>query len=478
MWKVVRGGLLLNVARPSLVTKNAIVQTSYSCNNTRHRRFIQNLATPSKSKPTERNLYGVEDDPDEVLAQQARTQIAEDTAFAATVSSSHTVSTTSATQAIFVDKAISSTLPSTAARHPPEQTKIDDMRRRSKSESPRGTSQKAQEKQFPQLKLNHRAPNFHALSSHGPLELYEYISTPMETLSANPRTKATDAEGREKRQANWLVFFSHPMDFTPVCTTEIAQMARLQDEFGKRGAKLLGLSIGSVEQHRTWMKDLRKLLESGGLHPGGSTAAGRTNPTGVPTIHAVSGGGDAGVLPLSNTVNVSGGVGALDEEKEMGMEDVVGSGSIRITEKAGAPLPGEGPEKSLLRFPIIADEDGFVSQLYGMLEDPEMVQVDPATGERRSGKNSPPFTPPSALSPENSLCPSFRCAGFLCALLTGQAENLRTVRSLFIIDPQSRIRMMMSYPHTTGRNAAEILRVLDALQRHYYEGVFTQEGWT
>ncbi|RPB29034.1 thioredoxin-like protein [Terfezia boudieri ATCC MYA-4762] len=232
------------------------------------------------------------------------------------------------------------------------------MRRRSQSESPWGPSQKAQDKQFPQLKLNHIAPNFHALSSHGPIELYEYLSTHPEPYNPDETTKATaNATDGATKGGSWVVFFSYPMDSTLACTTEVASMAELQGEFAKRGAKLLGLTIGTVEQHRDWMREIRKFIEAGGTHR----------------------------------------------------------------------------EKNLLNFPIIADEDGYVSQLYGMLEDP---------GEAT------------------------------------EVEHLRTVRSLFVIDPNRHIRLITAYPDTTGGDTAEILRALDALKRSDQAGVLTPEGWT
>ncbi|KAF8455576.1 thioredoxin-like protein [Terfezia claveryi] len=236
------------------------------------------------------------------------------------------------------------------------------MRHRSQSESP---WEKAQDKQFSQLKLNHIAPNFHALSSHGPIELYEYLSTPPEPYNPDETTKATvNTTDRATKEGSWVVFFSYPMDSSLACMTEVASMAELQGEFAKRGAKLLGLTIGTVEQHRDWMREIRKIIEAGW------TDRGRRG------------------------------------------------------------------EKSLLNFPIIADEDGYVSQLYGMLEDP---------GE---------------------------------ATEVGPTEHLRTVRSMFIIDPNRHIRLITAYPNTTGGKTAEILRALDELQRSDQAGVLTPEGWT
>ncbi|KAF8423020.1 thioredoxin-like protein [Tirmania nivea] len=415
-------------------------------------RSIQNLATPTTAKPTEKIVYGVEEDPDDLLTKEAQEALSAVTegnrtsyptvSYAGSVTTIH-CSSESQRQAVFVDRTISSNSSTTSVHRPEEQIAIVAMGRRSKSESPQGAWQKAQDKQFPQLKLNHLAPNFHALSSHGPIELYEYLSTPLKSFNRDPAMKATvNATDQDAKEGNWVVFFSHPMDFTPGCTTEIASIANLQDEFAKRRAKLLGLSIGSVEQYRNWMKEIRKIIDAGGTGRGGPLGAAKAAAVGQSgAAQPVSGGGHGDFASAGAPVS-AGGLGALDEEKEMGMEDVVGSGSIRVgtTEKRAELTPEGGGERSLLNFPIIADEDAFVSQLYGMLEDaPEATEVDPSTGERRS-------------------------------------DNLRPVRSLFIIDPNRRIRLMTAYPNAVGGITAEILRVLDALQRNAETGVLTPEG--
>jgi len=369
-----------------------------------HTRSIQNLATPKKAKPTEKIIYGVEEDPDDLLAQEAQEALSAVTggnrtsyptvSYAGSVTTIHS-SSESQRQAVFVDHtidiaAMSHRSQSESPRGSP-QTVIDiaAMSRRSKSGSPWGASQKAQSKQFPQLKLNQLAPNFHALSSHGPIELYEYLSTPLESLKPDQTAKtAADTKG-----GNWVVFFSHPMDFTPVCTTEVASKAKLQGEFAKRGAKLLGLSIGSVEKHQHWMREIRKIIEAGGIRRGGPLGAAKASALGQPgTVQPAWVGDDGGVVSAGATLS-AGVLGALDEEKEMGMEDVVRSGSIRVDLARGAAESTLEGEESLLNFPIIADEDGFVSQLYGMLEDArEATEVDPSTGERSIGMWTPPIS--------------------------------------------------------------------------------------
>lgn len=477
-FRVRYSSILRALATPRSVTNSACSfrRTSFALPPSifNHCRYIQNLATPTKAKPTEKIIYGVEEDPDDLLTQEAQK------AFSAapegnrtsypTVSYDGSVKTINCSsesqrQAVFVDRTVSFTLSTTAIDGPGEQIDlaamrrsksespqgaslraidITAMRRRSQSESPWGPSQKAQDKQFPQLKLNHIAPNFHALSSHGPIELYEYLSTHPEPYNPDETTKATaNATDGATKGGSWVVFFSYPMDSTLACTTEVASMAELQGEFAKRGAKLLGLTIGTVEQHRDWMREIRKFIEAGGTHRGRPLGKAKVAAIGQPgTAQSVLGGGYGGVVSVETTLS-AGGLGALDEEKEMGIEDVVRSRSIRVVAEGAAESTSEGgEEKNLLNFPIIADEDGYVSQLYGMLEDPgEATEVGPSTGERR-------------------------------------LEHLRTVRSLFVIDPNRHIRLITAYPDTTGGDTAEILRALDALKRSDQAGVLTPEGWT
>lgn len=142
---------------------------------------------------------------------------------------------------------------------------------------------------------------------------------------------------------SWCVLFSHPKDFTPVCTTELGAAAKLQGEFSKRGAKLIGLSVGSVSEHAKWIPDI-------------------------------------------NVVN-----------------------------------------RVVLDFPLIGDEDHRVSELYGMIH---------------------PL-----------------------------ASDTATVRSVFLIDPKKKIRLIITYPASTGRNFTEILRVLDSLQLTDKHKVATPANW-
>jgi alkyl hydroperoxide reductase subunit AhpC len=141
----------------------------------------------------------------------------------------------------------------------------------------------------------------------------------------------------------WVILFSHPRDFTPVCTTELGAVAKLKDEFTRRSAKVIAVSVDDVESHRRWLADI------------------------------------------------------------------------------------EETQGSKMNFPILGDADRKVSSLYGMIH------------------------------PE--------------------ASDTLTVRSVFIIDPKKKVRLMITYPASTGRNFAEILRVLDSLQLTDHYSVATPANW-
>jgi thioredoxin-dependent peroxiredoxin len=176
------------------------------------------------------------------------------------------------------------------------------------------------------LRIGDTAPDFQAQTTEGVITFHEWIGN------------------------SWAVLFSHPKDFTPVCTTELGYMARIKGEFDRRDTKIIGLSADSVEDHRRWAKD--------------------------------------------------------------------------IEETQGAAV----------NYPMIGDEDLKVAKLYGML---------PA--EAAPGKRTP-------------------------------AENA-TVRTVFVIGPDKKIKLMLFYPMTTGRNFDEIVRVLDSLQLTAYRKVATPVNW-
>jgi alkyl hydroperoxide reductase subunit AhpC len=177
------------------------------------------------------------------------------------------------------------------------------------------------------LRINDTAPDFEAETTQGKIRFHEWIGD------------------------KWAILFSHPKDFTPVCTTELGYMAKIEPEFTKRNAKLIGLSADPVDRHASWSRD--------------------------------------------------------------------------IEETQGAKV----------KYPMIADNDLKVAKLYNMLPADE-VAVDGRT-----------------------------------------AANNATVRSVFIIGPDKKIKLMLTYPMTTGRNFDEILRVLDSMQLTARHQVATPVNW-
>jgi len=178
------------------------------------------------------------------------------------------------------------------------------------------------------LALGDTAPDFQANTTEGPISFHNWIGD------------------------SWAVFFSHPKDFTPVCTTELGYLAKHKAEFDKRNAKLIGLSVDPVESHSKWAVD--------------------------------------------------------------------------IAETQGAAL----------NYPVIGDPDLSISKLYGLL--PASASGDPST----------------------------RTA----------ADN-QTVRNVFIIGPDKKIKLIIVYPMSTGRNFDEVLRVIDSLQLTAKHKVSTPVNW-
>lgn len=169
------------------------------------------------------------------------------------------------------------------------------------------------------IKLGDKAPNFDAETSVGKINFYDYLGD------------------------SWGIFFSHPADYTPVCTTELGTAAKYKDEFEKRNVKMLALSVDGVESHKGWIQDINETQNT--------------------------------------TVN----------------------------------------------FPIIADEDKKVSNLYDMIHP--------------------------------------------------NASDTLTVRSVYIIGPDKTIKLMITYPASTGRNFEELLRVIDSLQLTANHKVATPANW-
>jgi thioredoxin-dependent peroxiredoxin len=169
------------------------------------------------------------------------------------------------------------------------------------------------------LRLGDKAPNFKANTSQGEIDFYEYLGD------------------------GWGILFSHPADYTPVCTTELGKTALLQDEFAKRNTKVLAVSVDPMDKHEGWIKDINE------------------------------------------------------------------------TQKAN------------VNFPLIADEKREVAELYDMIHP--------------------------------------------------NASATATVRSLFIIGPDKVVKLIITYPASTGRNFVEVLRVLDSLQLTANYSVATPADW-
>ncbi len=169
------------------------------------------------------------------------------------------------------------------------------------------------------LRLGDKVPNFQAKTSLGDIDFYEYLGN------------------------SWGVLFSHPGDYTPVCTTELGKTAALKDEFEKRNVKVIALSVDDADAHQGWINDINETQD------------------------------------------------------------------VEVT------------------FPIIGDKDRKISEAYDMIHPNASVNA--------------------------------------------------TIRSLFIIDPDKTVKLIISYPASTGRNFQEILRVIDSLQLTAYHSVATPADW-
>jgi alkyl hydroperoxide reductase subunit AhpC len=178
------------------------------------------------------------------------------------------------------------------------------------------------------IRIGDQAPNFKADTTEGPLDFHRWI------------------------EGSWAVLFSHPKDFTPVCTTELGYMAKLKPEFDKRGVKVIGLSVDPVDKHKQWSNDIKE-------------------------------------------------------------------------------TQGHAPN-----YPMIGDTDLSISKLYDML--------------------------PADLAGS--------CEG------RTPADN-QTVRNVFVIGPDKKVKLLIAYPMTTGRNFDEVLRVIDSLQLTAKHKVATPANW-
>ncbi|MDK3019897.1 peroxiredoxin [Pseudodonghicola flavimaris] len=178
------------------------------------------------------------------------------------------------------------------------------------------------------LRINDIVPNFTAMTDQGEITFHDWIGD------------------------SWAILFSHPKDFTPVCTTEFGAVSQLADEWAKRNTKVIGLSVDGADEHVQWKSDI------------------------------------------------------------------------------------EGFSGASASFPIIADTDLKVSKLFDML-------------------------PADAYLPDGST-----------------AADSASVRSVFIVSPDKKVQLIMTYPMSVGRNFAEVLRALDGLQRTYQQPLATPANWT
>ena len=176
------------------------------------------------------------------------------------------------------------------------------------------------------LRIGDEAPNFQVQTTQGPIDFHQWIGS------------------------SYAVLFSHPKDFTPVCTTELGYMAKIKPEFDKRNAKIIGLSVDPVDDHQRWAKDVE---ETQGTAP---------------------------------------------------------------------------------NYPIIGDADLKISKLY------DMLPAEAAPGKRTAADN-------------------------------------QTVRTVFVVGPDKKIKLILYYPMTTGRNFDEVLRVLDSIQLTAKYKVATPANW-
>ena len=171
------------------------------------------------------------------------------------------------------------------------------------------------------LRLNEKAPNFKAQTTQGSIDFYEWMGN------------------------DWVLLISHPADFTPVCTTELGKLAKMKREFDRRGVKVIGLSVDTLDNHKKWLKDI------------------------------------------------------------------------------------EQTQKVAVNFPIIADPNHEVANKYDMIHS------------------------------------------------TGNGDPQRTGRSAFVIDANKKVRLILTYPESTGRNFDELLRAIDSLQLTTEYDVVTPVNW-
>jgi alkyl hydroperoxide reductase subunit AhpC len=275
------------------------------------------------------------------------------------------------------------------------------------------------------LRINDTAPDFAADTTEGRIRFHEWIGD------------------------GWAVLFSHPKDFTPVCTTELGYMARIKPEFDKRGVKILGISVDPVDDHKRWAdsklpktRPLFRRSKTMGLTIG-DTAPDFEAETTEGTIKFHDWLGDSwGVLfshpraftPVCTTE--LGYMASIKPEFDKRGVKIIGISVDPVDNTAKWSEDIGETQGTAPNYPIIGDSDFAVSKAYGML---------PADVEGEATSRTP-------------------------------ADNA-TVRNVFVIGPDKKIKLILVYPMTTGRNFDEVLRVIDSLQLTAKHKVATPAQW-
>ena len=246
------------------------------------------------------------------------------------------------------------------------------------------------------LRINAEAPNFTTETTQGVINFHEWIGD------------------------GWAVLFSHPKDFTPICTTELGYMAGLQADFEKRNCKVIGISIDGVGDHDKWSKDIQSF--SG-------------NAVGYPLIGVKSlFSHPKDFTPICTTE--LGYMAGLQADFEKRNCKVIGISIDGVGDHDKWSKDIQSFSGNAVGYPLIGDPELKIVKQYDML--PEDA------GDTSEGR-----TP---------------------------ADNA-TARSVFVVGPDKKIKAMLTYPMTTGRNFDEILRILDSVQLTAKEQVATPVNW-
>ncbi len=265
------------------------------------------------------------------------------------------------------------------------------------------------------LQIGDTAPDFEAETTEGRIRFHDCIGD------------------------SWAVLFSHPKDFTPVCTTELGYMAKAKPEFDRRNVKIIGLSVDPVDNHAKWASDIE---ETQGHAPNYPIIA--DDDFNVSKLFGML-GADVSGDPADRTaadnqtvrnVFVVGPDKKIKPDFDRRNVKIIGL-SVDPVDKHGLWSKDiEETQGTAPNYPMIADTDFHVSKLYGMLG--ADVSGDPA--DRTAADNE-------------------------------------TVRNVFVIGPDKKVKLILVYPMTTGRNFDEVLRVIDSLQLTAKHKVSTPVNW-